>query len=575
MGTLESIEIHHEGLAHLLADKSLYVPTYQRAFAWRKQHVSALLLDLAGALQAERDGDSAGGYFLGSIVTIKAKKSENTLEVVDGQQRLATTSIFLTAIRDYFIRQHDDEQAGHIQRTYLRPYDPWARDPSPRLKLSADDNEFYADSIIAMPQDRKRGPKASQESHKRLARAYKEARDYFDKLASGYDKANAVSALLRWESFLHNRAQVIHVTVEDDADAYVIFETLNDRGLELSTADLLKNYLFGRSGDRFEEAKEHWAKMTGALQTVTHKNLTVEYIRQLWSSTRGIARRRDLFYHIKQKITSKKAAIELSTELDENAKLYAAILNPNHEIWAKFGTHARQAIVTLRVLRMERIRPLLLAIMGVFSDAEIKKSMRYIVSAAVRLIIGHGSPGPVEKAILGASAKIRSGDIRSTGELAQNLASIVPGDSVFERYFAAARVKNPQQARYYLRALEEALVSKGPMVFVVSENEENANLEHILPEKGRDQGWRHIPPEKADELCRRLGNLLLLDPKVNARLTSSRFADKVKVYAGAENTRLTKQLATKYASSEWGEEQINEWQAILAKLAVKAWSLNV
>ena len=113
------------------------------------------------------------------------------------------------------------------------------------------------------------------------------------------------------------------------------------------------------------------------------------------------------------------------------------------------------------------------------------------------------------------------------------------------------------------------------MVFVVSDNEVNANLEHILPERGREQEWSHVPQEKADELCRRIGNLLLLDPKVNAKLTSTGFAKKAKVYARAENMRLAKMLAEKYGSSQWGEDQINEWQAFLAKLAVKAWTLSV
>jgi hypothetical protein len=574
MGTLESIAIIREGLAHLLSDKLLYVPTYQRSYAWKKRHVEALLEDFAGALLTGSN-DSAGGYFLGSVVTIKRDGSETSLEVVDGQQRLATTSIFLVAIRDYFIRQHDNEQADHIEKTYLRTFDPRTRSFSPRLKLGAEDNDFYVQNILANPGDRKHGPKPEKESHKKMMLAYRLATRRFENIAGDYSKPLAEKALLDWVEFLRNRAQVIRVTVEDNADAFVIFETLNDRGLELSTADLLKNYLFGLSGDRLEEVKERWIKMVGALETVTHKSITVEYIRQLWSSLYGVARRRDLFYQIKQEVPNKTAAVKLSTDLDNNAKLYAAILNPNHEIWNRFGTPARQAISTLRILRIERVRPLMLSIMAAFSDAQIKKALSFIVSAGVRLIIAGGSPGPVEAALIGAAVKIRNKEIESTADLSRNLTSIVPSDSVFERSFSAARVKNPQQARYYLRALEQALVSDKPMVYVVSENEVNANLEHILPERGRDQGWSHIPTEKANELCRRVGNLLLLDPKVNAKINSKHFSEKVKAYKGSENTRLAKKLAEKYENSEWGEEQINEWQAFLAKLAVRAWSLKV
>ena len=446
MGTLESIIINRDGLAHLLADNFLYVPTYQRCYAWRKQHVLTLLEDLAGAL---RNKVAAGGYFLGSIVTIQQEGSSHLLEVVDGQQRLATTSIFLAAIRDYFLRQNDTEQSAHIETTYLRAFDPVTREWSPRLKLSADDNDFYVQAILANPQEKKRAPKPARDSHRRMLGAYKLAVSYFAKIASAYSKKDAEKELVAWEKFLCDSAQVIRVIVKDDSDAFVIFETLNDRGLELSTADLLKNYLFGLSGDRIEEVKGRWMRMVGALENRHAQNLTVDYIRQLWSSTYGVARKRDLFYQIKQKITNRTAAIDLSTELDDSAKLYAAILNPSHEIWSRFGTSARQAIATLRILRMERVRPLLLAIMGVFSDAEIKKALRFVVSAAVRLIIAGGSPGPVETALLGASVKIRTKEIKNTADLVRNLSSIVATDHVFEGRFSAARVKNAQMARYY------------------------------------------------------------------------------------------------------------------------------
>jgi uncharacterized protein YjgD (DUF1641 family) len=573
MGTLESIGINREGLGHMLSDKSLVVPPYQRSYAWKRRHVEQLLEDFAGALQVKASGAS-GEYFLGSIVTIK-RDDENTLEVVDGQQRLATTSIAIAAIRDHFLRERDERQAKHLEDTYLWVYDPDTREDVPRLALSAEDNDFYVQSILTRPQLRKRGLRPEAESHRRIHRAYRLSVARFADVAKGFAKPQAEKALLGWVSFLRDHARVIHVTVEDSSDAFVIFETLNDRGLELSTADLLKNYLFRLARERVEEVKDRWIKMVGALETVTHKSMTVDYIRQLWSSIHGVARKRDLFYQIKQEVANKTAAVELSTTLEGNAKLYAAILNPSHEMWARFGTPARQAIATLRILRMERVRPLLLAIMEAFPDAEIKKALRFIVSAAVRLIIAGGSPGPVETALLKASVKVRKNDIENTIDLARNLSPIIATDHVFEGRFAVARVKNAQMARYYLRALEEALVTKHPMVFVVSDNEEKANLEHILPERGREQDWSHVPSEKADELCRRIGNLLLLDPKVNARLTSGPFAEKVKVYARAENTRLAKMLAERYGSSQWGEDQINEWQAELAKLAVKAWTLSV
>lgn len=573
MGTLESIGISREGLGHILQDNVLFVPTYQRSYAWGKQHVTALLEDLAGAIQKKSAGKQ-GDYFLGSVVAIKRTSASNALEVVDGQQRLATTSIIITAIRDYLLRTGDEEGASQIEKSYLRWFDMRARNYPARLKLNEIDNDFYLESILSRPKERRKAAKPSKPSHKKIATAYRTISKYIAALASLHAKGNASAVLLDWIDFLRDRAQVIRVTVQDDADAFVIFETLNDRGLELSTADLLKNHLFGISGDRIEEAKDRWRAMLGALETVTAKDISVDYIRQYWGSKYGLIRKRELFYEIKQEITNPTKALALSTDLDENSKLYAAILNPAHELWSKYGTASRHALTTIRLLRMERLRPLLLSILAAFPVNEVKKSLLYLVSASVRLNLAGGSAGPVEVALGKAAMKVRSQEIKTTAHLAKEL-SIIPGDTVFERSFAVARVKNAQMARYYLRALEEALIAKEPTIYVLSDDEDDLSLEHIIPERGREKDWGHIPVEKADELCRRLGNMVLLDPSVNSQIKSSGFAHKVSLYSTSNNTRLTKLLAERYGKAgNWGEEQLDEWQTSLAKLAIKAWSLK-
>ena len=84
------------GLARVLKDNHLKVPPNQREYSWEADHVSAMLKDLGNAFE---EGDE---YFLGTIVTIRHRDSDH-LEVVDGQQRLATTAIILAAVRDYLV----------------------------------------------------------------------------------------------------------------------------------------------------------------------------------------------------------------------------------------------------------------------------------------------------------------------------------------------------------------------------------------------------------------------------------------------------------------------------------------
>src|ERR1700758_3466094 len=93
-----TIEFAHKGIGSMLAHSRLTVPLNQREYAWEEEQVTALLQDFANA----RAKNST--YFLGTIVLTHGKELP---EVSDGQQRLATTTILLAAIRDYFFSKRD------------------------------------------------------------------------------------------------------------------------------------------------------------------------------------------------------------------------------------------------------------------------------------------------------------------------------------------------------------------------------------------------------------------------------------------------------------------------------------
>ena len=98
MTSLEEMRISLEGIGHTLSDNLLAVPMYQRSYAWEDQHVNDLFQDVGSAVS-----NSESEYFLGSIVV--TRDAGDRPEVVDGQQRLATTTILLAGIRDWFFSQ--------------------------------------------------------------------------------------------------------------------------------------------------------------------------------------------------------------------------------------------------------------------------------------------------------------------------------------------------------------------------------------------------------------------------------------------------------------------------------------
>ena len=115
--------------------------------------------------------------------------------------------------------------------------------------------------------------------------------------------------------------QVIEITVQDDYDAYMLFETLNDRGLALSVADLLKNYLFSRAEDRLEDVQENWQEMSRSLASIETKR----FLRHYWLSRFAVVREKDLFKKIKDKFHSKSSVYQFSLELRKAADIYASL----------------------------------------------------------------------------------------------------------------------------------------------------------------------------------------------------------------------------------------------------------
>jgi uncharacterized protein with ParB-like and HNH nuclease domain len=141
--TNSQIAFEQTGLGSVLKHNQLVVPPNQREYAWSDRQVTQLFQDFAKAIN---DGEQ--GYFLGTIVTIP--RVHGALEVVDGQQRLATTAILLAAIRDY-LKGKEDVLVESINNEFLTGIDRIKRARVPRLKLNIDDNDLFGWIITRNP----------------------------------------------------------------------------------------------------------------------------------------------------------------------------------------------------------------------------------------------------------------------------------------------------------------------------------------------------------------------------------------------------------------------------------------
>jgi hypothetical protein len=554
------IGIGHEALANILKTQELSMDSNQRSYAWEKENVKELFQDLQKAI-SEKEPE----YFLGSIVVTRSEG-----HVVDGQQRLATTVILLAAMRDFLLENRDEARAVSIERDFLFRADFRTQEIIPRLKLNGRDNDFFKKRILSRPglPERLTQPDQNRDSHQRILQAAEVARERVKLITNPFASNLRGEKLADWLDYLLNKARVIQISVPDDANAYTIFETLNDRGVDLSISDLLKVNIFNVSDDRFKEAETRWESMNGTLEAVGGEELTKTYIRHLWVAMKGPTRERELLTEIKKGLTSKQEAVDLATELAENAKYYTAILNPNHPHWSDNKT-LQSMITDINALGVVQVRPLLLAVMKKFTPKEVESALRSLVSWSVRfLIYGGAGGGTLERHYSERAASIWKGTITTTEALLNDMVNILPTDVEFSGAFATARVARPHLARYYLRAME-LKVAGGDPCMIPNPDTDIVSSEHVLPENP-DASWK-VKPEVAEAFYKRIGNLALISTPINNsdEYGNQTFAIK-KPFLAAAPFALTKEIAS---YSDWGPDQISQRQLKLADLAVKTWPL--
>lgn len=551
---MSKIDFKHDGIGHFLSDKFLKVPLYQRSFAWEKENVKELFDDITNSYPDE--------YFIGTIVVTDRG---DYLEIVDGQQRIATISLFFIAIRDFLKEKGEVEKANAIEGEFILKQSYRDEEKRQRLTLNDMDNEFYLKAFI-----RDESVSILRASHERLKKAYDFLREYIENKYRG----GTIENLLDLVDFIKDNLLVIIVTVSDDVNAFTVFETLNDRGLILSQTDLIKNYLFNKAGDRIEEAKDKWTRFTGAIESGISEEEILNYIRYYWSSKYGLTREKELYKEIKEKIRNKNLSITFLSNLEKSSEIYLAISNPHHTFWNNFPRECSEYIEELLELNLTQNKPLLIALLEKWADKpeEVKKALKLIVSWSVRnLITGIIGSGTLEKEFSNKAKLINEGKINNAKELLNSVKNLIPPDEQFQKAFEIATVSKSYIVRYYLRKLEQAYRTTSELAPI--ENPEKVNLEHILPENPTNlqKDWSSFDENLHKTYYHRIGNLTLLDKKMNSSIGNGAFKAKKEVYKESE-LLITKNLA-KY--DDWTPSEIEARQKEFAEKAVEIWNLKI
>lgn len=563
MSHSSSLTIVPNTIGKMLGEKNLCVPLSQRSYRWKDEHIEYLFQDIEDALDDKE-------YFVGSIVSIQ--DSGKTF-IYDGQQRLATTMVLIAAIRDFML-QNDDPDAATTESEFLISRKRQSSSSDPHLRLNAEDADFFRERILLRATDAPRmtaQPQKPRDSHKRIESAARIARKKVQSIVSGRSPKDSAKLLNKWLDFVKEKLTVIWVQVADQKTAFRIFETMNDRGLKLSAADLLKNYLHAEAEDLREEIIQKWSAMAGVLETIDgEEENVVEYVRCFWITEHGHTRTKDLFDEIKKEVTSPTKAVAFATKLERTAQDYAAIIMSSHEQLAKRGEEVAVKIDTIREFGVTQLRPLILAAFRKFKPMEFSKLLDGCVTWTVRTLIAGVPSGTIEGHYSKNALAVTNGTYATAREVLKAMATIVPDDARFESAFKTATVSSPKLARYYLRAMQRCADGESEPQYLPNSDQNTITLEHILP-LVPDSTWKHFSADEHKRYVKRVGNLALLPKKVNSDIKSISYKDKKEVMASATEYSLT--LEAVKDQERWKPADIDERQALLAELAVRTWPL--
>lgn len=320
------LQYEASGIAALLRTRTLAVPAYQRSYSWSTAAGSAVTRDAGSDKQQvvefwddlHSSFTNEISYFLGTVVLAGGDDDDlGRKSVIDGQQRLATASLLLAAIRNRYEAGGETDDANSTQQEFLGRYDKRARADLPKLILNTEDRDYYQRHII-----RGEDLKPSNFSQRLLSEAYEYLQVKVDEFAKAHGD-NWATKLAELESWLDNSVQVVAIVVATEADAFMIFETLNDRGADLTVADLLKNYLFSQSGDRLDEVQANWLTTLGNLGIEKVGNqLFTTFARHLLSSKFGLVREREVYGKLKSVVEDPGSTVNFTQELKQASRLY-------------------------------------------------------------------------------------------------------------------------------------------------------------------------------------------------------------------------------------------------------------
>lgn len=581
------------------------IPKNQREYRWEKKHREKLWEDLIVTKDdKDKDPKNSQGHFLGAVVIISKEdegRRQKPWRVIDGQQRLTTISILASCMKEFLLPIIDSDSFEELE-AYLN--DLFKKIQHPRIRLNRK-HDFYEQNLIHLSSHEERlkfwisndlvntsgkFTNGVTEVEKNIINAFTEFNSYLNVFfwCLRDDLKIYEEQFRKLLKALLSRFYILLVRVTTDDLAYQVFETLNQRGLKLSQADLIKNSLFDQSNrldspQTVKKVEDTWENFLNTYdeQPLNKLDLT-QFIQFSYSSRHELLKKDDSFVTIDKTLSDEKLKpIEFAEHIASDAELWNLFLQGDDTVWLRIKSIGESQQAIIDPLWKAHCAPLIMTIMRLYKNdpTNLAKSLEYVETFLFREgLINSVSASHLQKFFSEAAIDLeKNKDLIRLREMFSSFGV----DSEFLENFAIAKVNN-KQGFYIFRKIEMYLQGGNKELDNIPAAQSVYNhLEHIMPKKP-DSDWNGIEhnPDFLNYLGR-IGNLLILKAKINQSIKNRALSFKLESSSGSSYQDSEFEVTKKFLADldgqldggEWTFKSIQSRQSQLAnEYALEVWS---
>lgn len=551
-------------------DTRYFIPRYQRDYSWTANNeLNELWNDVVSSY---KDGKE---YFMGTLLLACKEKNTSHYDIVDGQQRTISFMLLLSVIQDYSklvidgaINENDlncsSERREDAADSLFASVNRHIKQDDYYLRANNKDSKFFEDALDISQRE---VTTAISNKSNRITKAKRFFQDKIKKEFFG--RNNSLIDLKKFFRFIITKLKFVTITVEDDFDAYVIFESLNSKGMDLSVADLLKNKILSNISSNYQDAAlSEWDDLVKKIQMIPAS--FVDYIKIYWNSYESTdVTKATLYQSIRKNIGSNEVTTrKFLKELINNAESFDRLRNKSNLNWPKINSSDKWAekVAEMNLLGYTIHLPCFL-----YALKNNESILERLATLSLNLLFrwvticdyGIGEIDSLFKKILS--------DLKAKKEDSEILSNFIPliekVQNSFSESFSSYETESSTILKYIACKIDLHLGATKALIPDFLE----VDLEHILPKNYEVWGeYMDAFSKPYNRWVNSVGNVILLEKGKNRKIKNSIFVIKRDVFASSEF------LCAKDISklTNWDEGSIYQRCEYLADLANKIWKLD-